>query len=90
MLEKYRHGQIKYLENLQRELELRKAKVANISYRKELKERQDRENYTTEVHRIRGILSQADNRLPIGTRERLHHRVKQIKDLRYGAFDQDN
>ena len=48
---------------------------------------QDKENYLTEIHRIRGVLSQNDNRLPIGTRDRLSNRIKEIQNLKYGAFD---
>jgi hypothetical protein len=54
-------NQIKYLEQIKKELELRKSKVANISYRKKLRENQNKENYLSEIHRIRGILSQNDN-----------------------------
>ena len=54
-----------------------------------IKEQQDKENYLTEVHRIRGVLSATDTRLPDGTRERLENRIKQIKDLKYGAFDNE-
>ena len=82
-------NQMKYLEQLKRELENRKSKVANISYRKKLRQMQDKENYISEIHRIRGVLSQADNRLPIGTRERLEQRVKDIQNLKYGAFPND-
>ena len=42
---------------------------------------QDKEKYLSEIHRIRGVLSQNDNRLPIGTRERLEQRVKNIEKL---------
>ena len=79
-------NQLKYLEQVKRELEARKSKVGNLSYRKKLKQMQDKENYITEIHRIRGVLSQNDNRLPIGTRERLEQRVKEIENLKYGAF----
>ena len=80
-------NQMKYLEQVKRELELRKSRVANLSYRKKLRQMQDKENYISEIHRIRGVLSQADNRLPIGTRERLEKRLKDIQNLKYGAFD---
>ena len=83
-------NQLKYLEQVRKELELRKSKVANISYRKKLKQQQDKENYLSEVHRIRGVLSQSDNRLPIGTRERLEQRIKEIQNLKYGAFPNDS
>jgi len=82
-------NQMKYLEQLKQELENRKSKVANISYRKKLRQMQDKENYISEIHRIRGVLSQADNRLPIGSRERLQSRIKEIENLKYGAFPDD-
>ena len=82
-------NQMKYLEQMKRELELRKSKVANISYRKKLRENQNKENYLSEIHRIRGVLSQNDNRLPIGTRDRLNQRIKEIQNLKYGAFDNE-
>ena len=69
-------NQMKYLEQVKRELENRKSRVANLSYRKKLKQMQDKENYLSEIHRIRGVLSQNDSRLPIGTRERLNSRIK--------------
>ena len=67
---------LKYMEQVKKELETRKSRVGNLSYRKKLKQMQDRDNYLSEIHRIRGVLSQADNRLPIGTRERLEQSVK--------------
>ena len=72
-------NQLKYLEQVKRELEGRKSKVGNLSYRKKLKQMQHKENYLSEIHRIRGVLSQNDNRLPIGTRERLEQRIKYIQ-----------
>ena len=72
-------NQLKYIEQIRKELELRKSKVANLSYRKKLKQQQDRENYLTELHRIRGALSQADNRFPI-TKERLKSREEELKN----------
>ena len=79
-------NQLKYLEQVRKELEARKSKVGSISYRKKLKQQQDKENYLSEIHRIRGILSQNDSRLPIGTTERLKQRVKDIENLKFGAF----
>ena len=82
-------NQMKYLEQVNRELELRKSRVGNLSYRKKLKQMQDKENYLSEIHRIRGVLSQTDNRLPIGTKERLEQRIKDIQNLKYGAVPDD-
>ena len=83
-------NQMKYLAQLKRELQARKSKVANISYRKKLRENQNRENYLTELHRIRGVLSQNENRLPIGTRERLTQRSEELKKLiKNNAFPSD-
>ena len=74
-------NQLKYLEQVKRELEARKSKVGNISYRKKLRENQNKENYLSEIHRIRGVLSQNDNKLPIGTRDRLKNREEELKYL---------
>ena len=74
---------------MKKELEAKKTKVANLSYRIKLKQMQDRENYLTELHRIRGVLSQNESRLPIGTRERLQSRIKEIQNLEYSAFPSD-
>ena len=72
-------NQMKYLEQLKKELEARKSKVANISYRKKLRENQNKENYLTELHRIRGVMSENDHRFPIGTKERLKSREEELK-----------
>ena len=85
----YRDTQLKYLEVVRKELEARKSKVGNISYRKK-KDQQEKENYLSEIHRIKGVLSASDTRLPIGTRDRLESRIKEIKNLKYGAFNNDN
>ncbi len=82
IIDKYSNAQLRHLENLKRELEVRKAKVANTLYRNKLREHQTKMNYANELHRLHGILSQNDNRLPIGTRERLHERVKHLKRTR--------
>ena len=79
---------LKYFENLKKELEAKKTKVANLNYRIKLKQMQERDNYLNELHRIRGVLS--DNRLPIGTRDRLEKRLKNILNLKYDAFDITN
>ena len=85
----YRDTQLKYLEVVRKELEARKTQVSNISYRKKLREKQEKEIYLSEIHRIRGVLSASDARLPIGTRDRLESRIKEIKNLKYGAFNND-
>ena len=82
-------NQLRYFENFKKELEARSMRTANLSYRKKLKQLQCKENYITEIHRIRGILSTNDNRLPIGTRERLQNRIKEIENLKFGAFPSD-
>ena len=78
---KHLNNQITYFDNIKRELEARKTKVANTLYRNKLKEHQTKMNYVNELHRIRGILSQNDTRLPIGTRERLKQREQELKKL---------
>ena len=71
----------KYFENLKRELEAKKTLTANLNYRIKLKQMQDRENYLSELHRIRGVLSQNENRFPISTRERLKQRTEELKKI---------
>ena len=66
----YRDAQLKYLEQVKKELEARQTQIGNISYRKRLRQKQDKENYLSEVHRIRGALSMNDHRLPDATRDR--------------------
>lgn len=78
---KHLNSQIQYFENVKRELEARRTKVANTLYRNKLKEHQNKINYVNELHRIQGILSQNDTRLPIGTRERLRERAAHLKKL---------
>ena len=83
-------NQMKYLEQVKRELEARKSKVANLSYRKKLRDNQNKENYLTELHRIRGVLSQNENRFPIGTKERLKSREEELKKIIHNsAFPND-
>ena len=84
---KYANAHVNFLEHLYKELEARKMKSARTLYRKQLVENRNKENYYNEIHRIKGILSQNDTRLPIGTRERLKERVEHIKKLKYDAFD---
>ena len=78
---KHLNNQINYLENVRRELEARKTKVASTLFRNKLREHQHKLNYSNELHRIRGILSQNDTRFPIGTRERFNERIKELKRL---------
>ena len=85
----YKDAQLKYLDQVKKELEARQTQVSNISYRKKIKAQQDKENYLTELHRIRGVLSQNSTRLPDGTRDRLNQRIKQIKNLKHSAFDNE-
>ena len=80
---------LKYFENFKKELEAKATKVANLNYRRKLKQQQDRDNYIDEIRRIRGILSETDNRLPIGTRSLLLNRIEEIKKIKYGAFPSD-
>ena len=76
------NNQIRYFQNVKRELEARQTKVANLSYRNKLREQQDKENYVNELQRIRGQLSKSSNRLPIGTRERLVKRIEELRKLK--------
>ena len=49
------NNQIRYFQNVKRELEARQTKVANLSYRNKLKEQQNKENYVNELNKARII-----------------------------------
>ena len=74
-------SRLNYFKNLKENLEAHRSKSKAILYRKNLLEHQNKMNYNNEIHRIRGILSQNDTRLPIGTRERLEERQKALRKL---------
>ena len=75
------NNQLVYLDNLKREIKGRQYKVANINYRKNLLQQQTRENYLNEIEKIKGELSIAYTRLPIGSIPRLERRQQTIKNL---------
>ena len=77
------NNQIRYFQNVKRELEARQTQVANLSYRNKLREQQNKENYVNEINRLRGELSKNSNRLPIGTRERLEQKIEEINNLKF-------
>ena len=69
------------LENIKRELELKKAKGQSVVMRNKMLAYKDKINYQNEMDRIRGYLSQNDTRFPIGTVERLKKREEELKKL---------
>ena len=77
----YSKMQSHQLENLKRDLELKKAKVQSTAMRNKTVEYRDKINYQHELDRIRGELSRTDTRLPDGTRDRLRMRQEQLKKL---------
>ena len=77
----YTNNSLNYFENLKKELEAHKTKKANILFRKNLLEHQNKINYTNELNRIRGEISRNDTRLPAGTIKHLKDRVDKLKKL---------
>ena len=77
----YSKMQSHQLENLKRELELKRAKAQSTAMRNKTVQYRDKVNYQNEADRIRGELSRTDTRLPDGTIERLKERVEQLKKL---------
>ena len=73
--------QIHQLENLKRDLELKKAKAQSTAMRQKILEYRDKINYQSELDRIRGYLSSYDTRFPIGTVKRLRDREAMLKKL---------
>ena len=69
------------LENIKRELELKKAKGQSVVMRNKMLAYKDKINYQNEMDRIRGYLSRNENSFPIGTVERLKKRQEELKKL---------
>lgn len=78
---KYKNMQLHQLDNIKRELELKRAKAQSIHMRNKMLEYRDKINYQNELDRITGYLSQKDTRFPIGTIERLKKREEELKKL---------
>ena len=74
-------SRISYFKNLKDQLEAHQSKSKSIMFRRKLLENQNKQNYTNELHRIRGYLPQNDTRLPIGTIERLKSREEELNKL---------
>ena len=79
-VKKYRDMQHKELENMAKELENRNSKRSTASARKKLVEHQNKINYTNEIQRIRGYLTQLNPRFT-STIEALEKRKKNLMDL---------
>ena len=77
----YGKMQTHQLENLKRDLELKKAKAQSTAMRQKILEYRDKINYQNELDRIRGYLSSYDTRFPIGTVKRLRDREAALKKL---------
>ncbi len=77
----YSKMQTHQLENLKRELELKRAKAHSTVMRQKTLEYRDKINYQNELDRIRGYLSRAGPRMPQTTVVRLKEREKKLKEL---------
>ena len=77
----YKHldRQAHYLHNVQKELEAQQARKAHINYYNDLADHQNKMNYTIQIHRLKGLMS--DTRFPIRTKEALHHKINHLKKL---------
>jgi hypothetical protein len=69
------------LENIKKELELKKARAQSIAMRNKMLDSKDKVNYSNELERIRGYISSRDTRFPIGSIERLKNREEELKKL---------
>jgi hypothetical protein len=74
-------SRIDYFKILKDQLEAHRTKQSSIMFRRKLLENQTKQNYANELHRIKGVLSQNDSRLPVGTVKRLKEREKEIQAL---------
>ena len=69
------------LENIKKELELKKARAQSIAMRNKMLDYKDKVSYQNELDRIRGYISSRDTRFPIGSIERLKNREEELKKL---------
>jgi hypothetical protein len=85
MLEKYVKRRMEQLELLNKDIELRVSRRANITIRNQWMEAKRIKNYQTEYDMIRNHL--AHNLITDTTREQIIQRKKTLKDLGAQAFD---
>ena len=78
-LSHYNKMQSHQLENLKKELELKRAKAQSTAMRNKTVEYRDKVNYQNELDRIRGYLS--NSLLGATTVERLNRRTEDLKKL---------
>ena len=77
----YSKMQTHQLENLKRDLELKKARQQSTAMRNKLVEYRDKVNYQNELDRIRGELSRTGPRLPASSIARLKQKEEELKKL---------
>ena len=73
--------QTHHLENIKKELELKKARAQSTAMRNKMLDYRDKVNYSNELKRIIGYMSSRDTRFPIGSIERLKNREEELKKL---------
>ena len=81
-------SRIDYFKILKDQLEAHRTKQSSIMFRRKLLENQNKQNYANEIHRIKGVLSQNDTRLPIGTVELLKKRQEELSKLGGKFYDE--
>ena len=86
-IHKRRDMQIKQLEGVKKEIEARHTRANSVLLRKQLMTHQDKLNYSGELDRIRGYLSENSSRFPVGTRARLTSRATELKKLGAQVID---
>ena len=74
------------LDNMSKELEMRKSKSSTASAKKKLIDHQNKINYTNEIQRIRGYLWELGPRFTT-TQETLEKRKKKLIELRSKIVD---
>ena len=80
-IDHYSKMQTHQLENLKRDLELKKAKKQSTVMRNKLVEYRDKVNYQNELDRIRGELSKTGPRFDGATITRLKQREEELKKI---------
>lgn len=81
----YRDKQLEKIKYLNDAIEARRNQVANIAFRKNILDRQNSRNYSSEYNRIRAHLE--NSTLPFETKKHLQERATHLKKLGAKSFE---
>ena len=87
-VKKYQNLQLEKVQHLNSMIEARKARTNNLSFRREILEKQKVGNYSSGYNRFRAHLM--DSAIPLATRAGLKSRTEQLKSMGARAVSMEN